>query len=496
MDQRPSSGLDGAPPGGAQLASGHEAPGSSDRPAKAGRLGFGLALILGAQYLVSLDGSIVAVALPHIQQELGFSSAGVQLVVTAYNVAFGGALVLAGRFGDLIGRRRLFIIGMIAFAVTSLLCALSQNPTMLVVGRVLQGLSAATIAPTALSLLTASVPEGPARASAMSKFGIATALGFVSGLVFSGLLVDAFHWRGVFFVTVPIGVAVAALAPRFIPRVAVVKHRIDWLGGLLITASVALLVVAPTQGASTGWTSPQFFVPLAVGLALMAAFLVVETRHSEPLMRLGLFRSKSLRTGNIVTVVAGFVSGTAYLLVTLYLQEVLGRTPWEAGLIVAPIGPLNILFGTVLGRLIMRLGVRTSLTTATFMAGLFIALVASQMSTDQNVFVFGLILLPMGLAMMATMVTSTLAATSGVAGHEQGLAAGVRQTCFQLGIALGVAVLVSVAASRTATLGSRIPQVAPADALVDGFQLALYILAGLVILASVVAFTGLRKQPA
>ncbi|UVS81451.1 MFS transporter [Actinokineospora sp. UTMC 2448] len=445
--------------------------------------GFGLVLMLCAQFMVMLDASIVTVAIPEIQHELGFSATTVQSVITAYNTAFGGALILCGRVGDLLGRRRVFVIGMVAFAVTSLLCGLAQDAVTLVIGRVLQGFSAALIAPTALALLTTSVPEGPARAKAMSKFGMATVVGFISGLVFSGLLVEAWGWQGVFYATVPVGVLVAVLAPRFIPDVPRQPHRIDVLGAILITLGVALLVAAPAQSVSSGPTSGAFLWPLAAGVALLGAFLWLESRHPEPLVRLGLFRSPVVRAANLVSVASGISSGSAYLLVTMYLQEVLGYSALQAGLIVAPVGVLNISFGFVLGRLITRLGLRVSVTAATVGSGLLIALVASQVSPETNIWVYAIALLPMGMAFMATTVTSTLAATSNVANHEQGLAAGVRQTSFQLGIAVGVAILIPIASSAGA---------GPV-ALADGIRTALFLLAAIVVVVGVVAFAGLRS---
>lgn len=453
------------------------------------RAAVALALMLCAQFMVMLDASIVTVAIPDIQRELGFSQAGVQSVITAYNVAFGGALILCGRIGDLFGRRRVFVIGMVGFASTSLMCGLAQNALMLVVGRALQGFSAALIAPTALALLTTSVPEGPQRVKAMSRFGLATVLGFVSGLVLSGLLVREWGWQAVFYATVPVGFAVAMLAPRFVARPARQPHRIDVVGAVLITLGASLIVAAPAQGVSRGWGSPLFLVPLAAGLALLSVFAWYETRYPEPLVRLGLFRSRTLRAANVVSVFSGVSSGSTYLLVTMYLQQVLHYSPLKAGLIVAPVGILNVVFGLFIGRLITRMGLRASITAATVLSGLLIALVASQVSATSHVLPFALVLLPMGMAFMATTITSTLAATSGVENHEQGLAAGVRQTSFQLGIAVGVAVLVPIASSRVNGTGP-----GHTVGLANGIQLALDILGALVVAAGLIAFRGFRPD--
>ncbi|WP_165974301.1 MFS transporter [Nonomuraea deserti] len=451
-------------------------------------------IILSAQFLIMLDASIVTVALPDIQHELGFSASGVQAVVTAYNVAFGGALILGGRVGDLFGRRRFFVLGMAGFALSSLLCSLSVDATMLVACRVLHGLAAAVIAPTALALLADTFPEGAARARAMSRFGIATVLGFVGGLVLSGLLVESLGWQSVFYVTVPVGALVAVLIPRLIAPAPVAARpgRLDVLGAVLITTGVALVVVAPTQGSAQGWTSPQCVVPLVAGLIVLVLFVFAERRHPDPLVRPGLFRSGMLRAANVVTLASGLLSGSAYLLVTLYLQEVMGRTPVQAGLIVAPIGLVNVVFGMVLGRLIPRVGLAASLTGATVCAGLLVALVASQVTVTRSLVLFALVLFPMGMSILATTVSSTLAATAGVSPREQGLAAGVRQTSFQLGIALGVAVLLSLASSRTSVMEGK--GVAHGQALAAGYQAAMYVLAVLVIVAGVVTFAEVRNH--
>ncbi|WP_259404844.1 MFS transporter [Microbispora sp. H10830] len=456
--------------------------------------GRGWVIILSAQFVIMLDASIVTVALPDIQHELGFSASGVQAVVTAYNVAFGGALILGGRLGDIFGRRRFFILGMVGFASSSLLCGLSVDAAMLVACRVLQGFSAAVIAPTALALLADLFPEGAARARAMSRFGIAIVLGFVGGLVLSGLLVDSLGWQSVFYVTVPVGALVAVLIPRLIPPApsAPGRGRLDVLGAVLITVGVALVVVAPTQGSARGWTSPQCVVSLVAGLCVLVLFLLVERRHPDPLVRLGLFRSGMLRAANVVTLASGLLSGSAYLLVTLYLQEVMGCTPVQVGLIVAPIGLVNVGFGMVLGRLIPRVGLAASLTGATVSAGLLVALVASQVAVAQNLVLFGIVLFPLGMSILATTVGSTLAATAGVTPREQGLAAGVRQTSFQLGIALGVAGLLSLASSRTSVMEGE--GIAHRQALAAGYQTALYVLAVLVLMAAIVTFAEVRNH--
>ncbi|RFU39715.1 MFS transporter [Actinomadura logoneensis] len=449
---------------------------------------WGLLLILSAQFTIMLDGSIVTVALPSVQRELGFSPPGVQVVMTAYSTALGGALILGGRIGDLWGRRRVLTAGMAGFAAASLGCGLARDAAVLVAGRLVQGFCAALIAPTALALLATSFPEGAARARAMSRFGIATVLGFVGGLVLSGPLVEAFGWRGVFFATVPVGAVMAGVTPRVVPAAERTRRRLDVAGAVLVTAGVGALVAAPALGAASGWGSPRCAGAVAVAAALLVAFAVVEVRRPEPLVRFGLFRSGTLRAANLVSFASGMMSGGAYLLVTLYLQEVEGTGPVRAGLVVAPVGLVNLALGPVLGRTVVRVGLRAAVGGSAVAAGSLLALVASRMTPGRDVLVFGAVLLPFGAAMLATTVASTLAATSGVADHEQGLAGGVRQTSFQLGVAIGVAVLVSFAAWRAAALEpGAVPGPQHPAALAGGYRDALYLLAGLVIMAGTAA---------
>ncbi|GAA3454037.1 MFS transporter [Dactylosporangium matsuzakiense] len=451
-----------------------------------------LLLIVCAQFLIILDSSIVTVALPNIQHSLHFTAVGVQGVVTAYNVAFAGALILGGRVGDMVGRRRMFWIGMVAFALTSLLCGLAVNATMLIVARALQGFSAAVIAPTALALLTTTFPEGPVRNRAMSTFSVATVLGFVGGLVLSGPLVDWLGWPSVFYVAVPVGLVVAALAPRYVNPVPARRSRIDVLGAVLVTAAVAVIVIAPGQGATHGWASARFLLTLAAGLVLLGAFVLVETRAAEPLVRLGFFRVRTVRAANAVTLIGGAMNGAGYLLLTLYLQEVLHYTPIQAGLAVAPTGVANVLLGRVAGKLVTRFGVRTMMTVATAVGALSIAALALFLRPHQS---YGVLVVPivlMGMCFLMTTVSATIGAVAGVSNAEQGLAGGLRQTSLQLGIALGVAAFVSVAASRTASVSGGAHPMAADAALVSGFQVGLLALAAFALLAALIAWAGFR----
>jgi predicted MFS family arabinose efflux permease len=273
---------------------------------------------------------------------------------------------------------------------------------------------------------------------------------------------------------------VAAVAPGSV--------RVDLLGAVLITAAVALVVVSPGEGASNGWTSMAFWLPLLGGIVLLGAFVWVESRVAEPLVRLGFFRRRTLCAANFVTFVAGAMTGAGYLMLTMYLQQVLGYGPVEAGLAVAPTGVVNVLLGRVIGKLVTRFGVRAVMTVATTGAAACLAGLAAVITPHQGYPAIALVAVPMGMFFLLTTVTATIGATAGVADNEQGLAGGLRQTSLQLGIALGVATLLSIAASRTHTLEA--DGTGRAAALIDGFRLSYLILTGLTVLAALVGFLG------
>ena len=457
------------------------------------RSGLALWLMVSAQFMVILDFSIVNVALPTIQRSVGFSPVGVEGVITAYATAFGGALILGGRVADLLGRRRMFTAGLLAFAATSLACALATSPAFLVASRAAQGLSAALLAPAALSLLTTTFAEGRERNRALGLFGAATAVGFVAGQILGGVLTDAAGWRSIFIINVPVGI-LAAVGGRVIPadRGAPARRVPDISGAVLITAAMALAVWAPAQGAGRGWASAGFLAPAAAAVALLAVFIVVEARRADPLVRLSMLRSSWMAGTSGATAVTGALNGVTVLLCTLFLQRVHGYSPLQAGLAFVPTGLAGLAAGTRLaGPLVTRFGVRSVLTAA---------LLASALGTG------GLSLLPsggsylpllpwlviIGASFTTAAVATTIAVSAGVAPHEQGMAAALRQTAFQLGVALSVAVLLSVAASYTASLQAGPSPQPAASALTAGYRVALAITAGLAAIGAAVAATTLR----
>jgi EmrB/QacA subfamily drug resistance transporter len=459
-----------------------------------------LALMVTGQFMVVLDFSIVNVALPTIERSLRFSAVGVEGVITAYATAFGGALILGGRLADLYGRRLIFLAGLLAFAVTSLACAAASSPALLIAGRIAQGLSAALLAPSALALLTTTFAEGRERNRALGIFGAATAAGFVCGQVLGGVLTDLIGWRSIFVINAPVAGVVAVLTAHAIRADAPPRRRRlpDIPGAALLTAAMALLVWAPTRGAERGWDSAAFLVPVTAPLLLLALFAVLEKRHHDPLVRPAMLRSGWLAGTNAATAVAGVLNGTAWVLCSLFLQQVLGYGPLRSGLAFIPPGLAAFLVATrYAGALITRFGVRAVLTVAPVISAVAIVGISP---LPGNYLELAPALTVMGMSFVTATVATTVAVSAGVAAHEQGTAAAIRQTSFQIGGALGVAVLLSVAASHagsqlagwdpSARAGASLS--AHATALAAGYRLALVILSVISVLGGLIALATLR----
>ena len=442
-----------------------------------------LALILTAAFMVVLDFSIVNVALAAIERELHVGGTEVQWVITAYAVTFGGLLVLGGRLGDLIGRRRLFIAGLVVFSAASLAGGLAGSLAALVAARAVQGIGAAVVAPTALSLVTTSIAEGPARTRALGLYGATASVGFVAGLVLGGILVQLFDWRAVLFVNVPIGVAAAVLAPLLLPAVPAPRRRerLDVGGALLVTAALAAAVSGISNGPAVGWGAPVTLGTLAGALAGLVAFVAVERRHPRPLVRLGLFRLASLRTANLVSAFLGAWSAAEVLVMPLYFQLVLHRSALLTGLALAPQGIAGFLGSARGAGLLRRLGVHRYLAlSATAAASGLVVLGAGVATRSYPVLLAGILLAGYGTGTGA--FGSTVAATQGVAHGEQGVASGLVNMSRQVGAALGVAVAAgligtdmnagaSLSSDRLALFAAAIP--ALAAALVAARQMAL-----------------------
>jgi EmrB/QacA subfamily drug resistance transporter len=451
--------------------------------------GLALVVVLSAQLVVTLDFSIVNVALPNISRELAVSSTSAQWVVTAYAITFGGLLVLGGRAADLYGRRRLFVVGLVAFAVASAAGGMATNFPMLVASRATQGIAAAVVAPATLSILTTSFRQGPARTRVLGYYGIMASAGFVLGLVLGGILVETVDWRGVFFVNVPICLLAATTGGRLLPRGEPTGARphLDLTGALLVTVGVAALVYAPTAGVDSGWTSPAFLGAVAVSAALIFAFVHHEQSTAQPLMPLSLFRSTTLAAGDVVTFLVGAWMAGELLLLTLYLQQVRGFSPLVAGLIFLPQGAGGLLRGAIGPAVVARLGIRRFLTASAALAAIGLSLLLRFPATSQEPFL-EVVLLVIGFGSTCTTFAATVAGSTGVRNEQQGLASGLINMARQVGSAVGVAILLAVAADITRSQGRA------ANALANGYREAMGPIAALAVIAVVVTLLFVRDD--
>jgi EmrB/QacA subfamily drug resistance transporter len=407
-----------------------------------------LALILVAAFMVVLDFSIVNVALPSIQRELHMPPDAVQWIVTGYAISFGGLLILGGRAADLLGRRRMFVIGLIAFALASLAGGLAQDPVLLIAARVIQGAGAAIVAPAALSLITTGFPEGAERTRAIGLYGAISSVGFVSGQVLGGVLVQFTSWRAVFLVNVPVGLAAAALAPAILGTAAKAKttsntHRLDVRGALLITSAIALIVFAVSEGVVLGWTSPLVIAAVVAAAVAAVAFGKAETKHPDPLIRLSLLHRPGLRDGSTLSFLLGVWNGGELLILSLYLQQVLHESPLFTGLAIAPQGVVGFAMGMLGPRLARRMGIKRLLVLTAAAAAIGFAVLTRLPAGGYSPVLLVVTLIGLGTA--GTAFGSVVLASRGMADADQGLVGGMINTSRQIGAAVGAALLPAVA---------------------------------------------------
>ena len=403
--------------------------------------------------MVVLDFSIVNVALPSIERELHMPPDAVQWIVTGYAISFGGLLILGGRAADLFGRRRMFITGLVAFALASLAGGLARDPALLIAARDIQGAGAAIVAPAALSLITTGFPEGPQRTRAIGLYGAISSVGFVSGQVLGGVLVQLTSWRAVFLVNVPVGLAAAALAPAILgtAKTRGETHRLDVRGALLITSAVALVVFAVSQGVVLGWTSPLVIAATITAAAAAAVFMRAETNHPEPLIRLSLLRRRGLRDGSTLSFLLGLWNGGEMLILSLYLQQVLHLSPLFTGLAIAPQGVVGFGMGLLGPRLARRLGVKRLLVLTGASAATGFAVLTRLPAGGSSPVL--LVVMLIGLGTAGTAFGSVVLASRGMADSDQGLVGGMINTSRQIGAAVGAALLPAVAVTVSGASG-------------------------------------------
>jgi EmrB/QacA subfamily drug resistance transporter len=452
-----------------------------------------LALLSAAQFMVVLDLAIVNVALPSIQVDLGFSQENLQWVISAYALVFGGFLLLGGRAADLLGRRRIFLVGIVLFTFASLLAGLAWSDASLIGARALQGLGAAAITPAALSILSTTFTEGRERNIALGVWGAVGGFGAAAGVLLGGMLTDGLGWEWTFFVNVPVGAAAMLLTPALLKesRDASAKS-FDALGAVLVTAGLSSTVYAITQAGQDGWLAGKTLAFFGTALVLLAGFGAWELRHPEPLMRFGILRIKTLSGSNIVAFILNIVTLSMFLSLTLYMQQVLGFSAMKTGVSYLAVAGTAIVWSTVAAQLVTRVGVKPVLMVGlTAVAGGIVYFtqisVGGAYVTD---LLPGFLMIGMGLGF--SYVPISIAALAGVEPAEAGLASGLINTSQQIGAALGIAALATIATSRTedAIAGGA----SQASALVTGFHAAFYAGAAVAVIGIAAAVTLIRRE--
>ena len=461
--------------------------------ASSNRKWWALALLSVVQFMLVLDIAIVNVALPSIQEDLGFSQENLQWVISAYALVFGGFLLLGGRAADIVGRRRLFIAGLGVFTAASLLAAFAWNEPSLIGARALQGLGAAVIAPAALSILMTTFSEGKERNIALGVWGAVGGFGAAAGVLMGGIFTDALSWEWIFLINLPVGLTAMALAPVLLAESRDVRtSSFDALGAVLVTAGLSTAVFGITQANEYGWTSGKTIGIFTAAAVLLVGFVLRETRTKDPLMSFSIFRIKTVLGANI----AGFILGTAlfsmFLMLTLYMQQVLGYSAMKTGIAYIAVAGTSIVWAMVAQMLVTRVGVKPVLVSG--MGLLTVGLVYfTQVSVEGSYLgdlLPGFLVIAVGMAF--AFVSISIAALAGVPEKDAGLASGLINTSQQIGGALGIAVLSSVAIAQSndaAAAGDAVPQ-----ALTSGFQAAFWVGAGIAAVGVLASLILVRKE--
>ncbi len=471
---------------------------SSVIPSDLRRKPLALAVIVAAQFMVVLDIAIVNVALPAIKGDLNFSQANLQWVISAYAILFGGVLMLGGRLADVFGRRRVFMVGLALFSVSSLLCGVSWSEGSLIAFRALQGLGGALFAPAGLSILMTTFAEGPERNRALGIWGAASGSGGAAGVLLGGLLTSYLGWSWVFFINVPVGILVIAAAPLVLAESRGPGHRhFDVAGATSVTAGVMLLVYAMTRATQEGWGSVPTLSLLGASVVLLAAFVAIELRSPAPLLPMRMFRNRKLSAANATAAVIGAIAFSEFFLLTLYMQQVLGYSAIETGVGFAAVTFTIIVFSNVAQQLVTRLGVRSVLA-----AGLTLDAVAlaafTRLPVGGHYFwdLFPAFLIS-GVGLALSFVPVTIAGLSGVRRADAGIASGLINTTRQVGGAVGLAAVTTIAASYASNGGGAtgLARVAAVDdGLMQGFQVGFAVLAGAAVVGAVIAAVMLRPH--
>ncbi|MFD9910940.1 MFS transporter [Streptomyces sp. NPDC059063] len=439
-----------------------------------------LFVLCAAQFMVALDFSVLNVALPVLGEDLGMSHAALQWAVTAFALPSGGFLLLFGRMGDLFGRRRLFLGGLALFGAASLLATLAWDPASFLAGRALQGVGAAAIVPTGMSLLTTTFPEGPQRDRALGISGTLLSLGFTIGMVLGGVLTDTLGWRSTMGLLTVFALLVLPLAPGLLPESRTPERpRLDIPGAVTVTGGLLSLIYALSTAAERGFGGADVLVTLVAGLVLLALFGYVESRAAAPLVSLPMLRRRTVAWGNLGGLVTFSMMSTVVFVLTLYFQDVLDLSAFQTGLVFGVQGVLSVLAGVLAPKAIGRFGPRRTLVGALFGQGLF---VAAMVAVGEGMWSVWLATVAVSVASMfhlGAIVSYGVTVTSGVPDEEQGLATGLVTSTQQVGITIGIPLL-----GVLATTGDSL----------SGTRTVLALDAGLVLLTGLLVAVGLRRR--
>ena len=458
-----------------------------------------LAVLVAAQFMVVLDVAIVNVALPSIKTDLHFTEQSLQWVITAYAIMFGGVLLLGGRMADLLGRRRLFLAGVGLFTASSLLAGFAWSESSLIAFRAAQGLGGALLAPAALSILTTMFAEGRERNIALGVWGAVSGSGAAAGVLLGGLLTSSLSWSWIFFINVPVGIVLVAVAPLLLRESrADLGHRyFDVAGAATVTGGLMLLVYAMTRATEIGWSTGETIGLLAASAALIVSFIAIELRSRAPLLPMRIFRLRTLRAANVTAFLLGTSVFSQFFLGTLYMQQVLHYSPLKTGVAYLPLTLTIIVLATVAQNLVTRIGVRRVLPVGMVLAAGALVLLAQVPANGHYFFDLFPAFLIGAVGLAFTFVPMTIAALMGVEEADAGVASGLLNTSQQIGGAIGLATASTIATSFTSRyVDSHAGATAlGGSALTYGFQITFYVLAGVAALAAVLAATMIESRP-
>jgi EmrB/QacA subfamily drug resistance transporter len=458
-----------------------------------------LAVLVAAQFMVVLDVAIVNVALPSIKTDLHFTEQSLQWVITAYAIMFGGVLLLGGRMADLLGRRRLFLAGVGLFTASSLLAGFAWSESSLIAFRAAQGLGGALLAPAALSILTTMFAEGRERNIALGVWGAVSGSGAAAGVLLGGLLTSSLSWSWIFFINVPVGIVLVAVAPLLLRESrADLGHRyFDVAGAVTVTGGLMLLVYAMTRATEIGWSTGETIGLLAASAALIVSFIAIELRSRAPLLPMRIFRLRTLRAANVTAFLLGTSVFSQFFLGTLYMQQVLHYSALKTGVAYLPLTLTIIVLATVAQNLVTRIGVRRVLPVGMVLAAGALVLLAQVPANGHYFFDLFPAFLIGAVGLAFTFVPMTIAALMGVEEADAGVASGLLNTSQQIGGAIGLATASTIATSFTSRyVDSHAGATAlGGSALTYGFQITFYVLAGVAALAAVLAATMIESRP-